>query len=177
MTHHIIPNLKRKYKIETSNVKNVAFDQRQAKADSAITASVPSTPKEGWIRTLRKAIDMSGAQLAEYLGYSRNKVSILERREADGDITLNQLRALAEGLDATLVYAIVPKNTAEETIDKQAYRIAKQQVEMSNQNMFLEAQQISSDKQENAIKRMMQEIKNIGGKVLWDKENKWNDFD
>jgi len=177
MKTHIIPNLKRRYRFETSNVKNVALDQRQAKADSAMSANVPSTPKEGWIRTLRKAIDMSGAQLAKHLGYSRNKVSILERREAGGDITLNQLRELAEGLDATLVYAIVPKNTAEDTIDKQAYRIAKQHIELSNQNMFLEAQQIPSDKKENAIKRMVREIKNIGGKVLWDKSNRWNDCD
>lgn len=174
---HIQVNLRRSYKLETSDVKAVALSQRQAKADSAMSAFAPTIPKEGWIRTLRKAIDMSGAQLASRLGLSRNKVSILERREANGDITLKQLRELAEGLDATLVYAIVPKRTAENTIDKQAHRIAQEQVEISNQNMFLEAQQISLDKQEKAISRMMQVIKSIGGKALWAKSERWRDYD
>ncbi len=47
-------------------------------------------PKQGWVRTIREALDMSGAQLGARLGISRNKISILERKEADGSITINQ---------------------------------------------------------------------------------------
>ena len=164
------------YNNQTSinNVKSVAAKQRRDKAESAMLTKVPAMPKEGWIRTIRKALDMSGAQLALRLGFSRNKISILERREAEGDITINQLREMASALNADLVYAIVPKECIQKMVDNRAKEIATHRVEMSNQNMFLEAQQISVKKQKEAIEQTADEIKKLGGRALWKNINGWN---
>ncbi|HHX8632444.1 TPA: mobile mystery protein A [Vibrio diabolicus] len=152
-----------------SNVKAVVRKQIMAKVTEVMSLKVPAAPKAGWIRTIREALDMSGTQLGERLQLTRNQVSILERKEAAGTITLNQLQELAEGLNADLVYAVVPRKSIEETIEERATEIAKSRLKMSHQNMFLEAQQLSKEKQEEAIQMLVQELKSAGGKVLWKK--------
>ncbi|WP_089138961.1 helix-turn-helix domain-containing protein [Vibrio rumoiensis] len=71
-------------------VKSIAIKQLKEKVNSLIGLRLPTMPKQGWVRTIREALDMSGAQLGARLGISRNKISILERKEADGSITINQ---------------------------------------------------------------------------------------
>lgn len=157
-----------------NSVKAVVVKQRRDKADSAMSVVVPPMPKEGWIRTIRKALDMSGAQLALRLGFTRNKVSILERREAEGEITINQLKEMANALNADLVYAVVPRDSIQKMITNRAKEIATSLIVMSNQNMFLEAQQISVEKQKEAIERTADEIKKIGGRALWKSIKDWS---
>ena len=113
---------------------------------------------------------MSGAQLGERLQLTRNQVSILERKEAAGTITLNQLQELAEGLNADVVYAVVPRQSIEDTIEERAREIARAMLKMSQQSMFLEAQQISQEKQDEAIEMLVNELKSASGKVLWKKQ-------
>lgn len=155
------------HRSSTGNVKAVAMEQYKVRVDAALSVSAPPVPKEGWLRAIRKSLDMSGAQLARRLGISRNNVSIWERKEVDGNISLNRLRELAEGLNADLVYAIVPRKSVEQTIDERATDMAKLLVEISNQNMFLEAQQLSKKKLNEEIKMIAEGIKDVGGKLLW----------
>lgn len=151
----------------THNVKSVIKKQLKEKVDALVGIKLPQKPKQGWIRTIREALDMSGAQLGEKLGMSRNKISILERKEADGNITIAQLELLASGLDCEFVYAIVPKKTVDETVDARVEEIVKSIMNSSYQNMFLEAQQISAEKQDEAAKLLKDELKAAGGKSLW----------
>lgn len=153
--------------LQANNVKEVALKQYQCKQVDAMESSVPGVPPEGWARTIRKALDMSGAQLASVLGMSRNRISVLERREISGDISLNQLRDLAQGLDAELVYAIVPKRAADEVLDERAMELAQQQAAAANQNMFLEQQQLSKNEQHQAVVMVAKRIRAAGGRVLW----------
>ncbi|MBF4223107.1 helix-turn-helix domain-containing protein, partial [Vibrio anguillarum] len=88
--------------------------------------SVPKPPKNGWVRSIREALGMSGAQLGERLNLSRNQVSILERKETDETITLKQLKQLASGLDAELVYAIIPRQSIDDMVEARAMELAKQ---------------------------------------------------
>jgi len=152
-----------------TNVQAVVRKQIMAKIDQAMRVKAPTPPKTGWIRTIREALGMSGAQLGERLQLTRNQVSILERKEAAGTITLNQLQELAEGLNADLVFAIVPRKSIEETIEDRATEIANSRLKMSHQNMFLEAQQLSTEKQQEANQMLIEELKTAGGKVLWKK--------
>ena len=80
------------YRIDST--KHVVLQQLINKVKSARNAHTPKPPKDGWIRTIRQTLGMSGAQFAKRMGYTRNKVSILERKEASGDITINQLKEL-----------------------------------------------------------------------------------
>lgn len=155
------------YKPSSNSVQAVALKQIKAKVEAVMSSHTPTAPKDGWIRTIRTALGMSGAQLANRLGFSRNKVSILERREASGEITLNQLREMAGALDADLIYAVVPRKSIDTTIDERAQMIAEARLSMSYQNMFLEAQQISEEMQNEAKQNLTKEIKDAGGKILW----------
>lgn len=76
------------------------------------------------MRGIRKALGMSGAQLASRLKLSRNRVSVLERREVSGDTTINQLREAAAQLGCDGSYALVPKKNIPVMLDKQAEKLA-----------------------------------------------------
>lgn len=156
-----------------THVQAVVQKQIMAKISQAMMVTAPTPPKIGWVRTIREALGMSGAQLGERLQLSRNQISILERKEVAGTITLNQLQQLAEGLNADLVYAVVPRQSIEDTIEQRATEIAMARINMSQQNMFLEEQQLSQEKQQEATEMLVKELKAAGGKVLW-KNSGWS---
>ena len=66
-------------------------------------------PKEGWLRTVRTALGMSGTQLAKKLGVTKARVSKAETDEPHGSVTLKTMQTMAEAMDCKFVYAIVPK--------------------------------------------------------------------
>src|SRR6266403_836753 len=65
-------------------------------------------PLRGWIKAIREALGMSTLQLAKRLKIKQPSVVALEQSEAKGTIELATLRRVAEALDCTLVYALVP---------------------------------------------------------------------
>lgn len=121
------------------------------------------------MRTIRKALGMSGTQLADRLGLSRNRISVLERKEAEGDVTLTQLRELAEQLNCDLTYALIPRKPIEEIIEDRATEIAIQSLDTNSQNMFLEAQSIDKEAQTRLMEQIKKDIIASGGRILWRK--------
>jgi len=154
-------------RVNIDSTKHVVLQQLINRVKSSREAHAPKPPKEGWIRTIRKALGMSGAQLAQRMGYTRNKVSILERKEASGDISINQLTELANSLDADFVYCVVPRKDPEQLIEEQAQKKATEMIRKTHQNMYLESQHISDEAQEEQIQFLADEIKRAGGKTLW----------
>ena len=152
---------------QKATVKKTVLRQYREIVDSVINIFIPTVPKEGWVRTIRKALDMSGAQLADRAGMTRNKVSVLERREAGGDITLNQLKALADALDCEFSYTLKPKKAVAETIRERALKVASMEVRKTSKNMFLEAQSISREKEQHLIDELAEDLMRNGGRKLW----------
>src|ERR1700727_1657557 len=72
-----------------------------------------ATPVKGWIKGIREALGMSTAQLAARLKIKQPSLVTLEQSEAKGSIELATLRRVAEALDCTLVYALVPNKPLE----------------------------------------------------------------
>src|SRR4030042_1180750 len=70
-------------------------------------------PRGGWIRSLRQALRMSGEQLGKRLGVSRQRVAQIEKDELLGNLTLKSMSQVAEAMDCSFVYWIVPKNNLE----------------------------------------------------------------
>ena len=63
-------------------VRSMVREQYKEIANSAAKLKGSSImPAEGWVRTIRKALDMSGAQLASRLNLSRNRISIPSSRQ------------------------------------------------------------------------------------------------
>ncbi|MCB0463451.1 MAG: mobile mystery protein A [Flavobacteriaceae bacterium] len=126
-------------------------------------------PQRGWINTIRTSLNMTMAQLGSKLNITRQGVKSIEKSEANGTITLNSLKDVANAMDLNLVYALVPKNgTIDDLIQIKAEKLAKKIVLRTNQNMKLEDQGIGDEKLTKTINELANEIKREMKKSLWD---------
>ncbi|PCJ61504.1 MAG: transcriptional regulator [Rhodospirillaceae bacterium] len=141
------------------SLKNVVARQYQEKVDRAAQAARQvGMPAEGWICTVRKALNMSAAELARRLGKSRALVSKTEKAELDGGVTLKTMKGMAEAMGCRFVYAIVPDKSIEDLLAAQASKKACLLVEKSGQHMALEAQNLTPEQMDAEEKRIAQEL-------------------
>ena len=144
------------------SIKNVVARQYQEKVDRAAeVARQVSMPAEGWICTVRKALNMSAAELARRLRKSRALVSNTEEAELDGGVTLKTMKGMAQAMGCRFVYAIVPDESIDEILAAQARKKARLLVEKSGQNMALEAQNLTPEQMDAEVERVSQ-------KLLWE---------
>jgi predicted DNA-binding mobile mystery protein A len=92
-------------------------------------------------------------------------VNKLEHAELHGGITIGKLAEVAEALDCTLIYALVPKSTLEETVTTRARTVAADLLGHAARTMALEAQDIGDDRQREAVDRYAQQLVVSGN--LW----------
>ena len=152
-------------------VKSVISKQYRDKVNRAPTkASQIKLPPEGWLCTVRKALDMSAAQLARRLGVTRAQVSNTEKRELNGSVTLKTLQNMAEAMGCRLVYAIIPDGKVEDILAARAKEKAKRRVEESHKHMALESQALSENQIKFEIDRLQKEILQNPPADFWDDE-------
>jgi len=125
-------------------------------------------PKEGWIRSLRKALGMSSPQLGKLLRISKAQASQMERMEVDDRITLKQLRRVAEALNCDLKYALVPRQSIHALIRDRARIKAKQLVQSANQQMVLESQQLDEKSLEEQVEMETDRLLQTMPRDLWE---------
>jgi predicted DNA-binding mobile mystery protein A len=143
------------------SVRDTVTRQYQAIVDRAASrfrGQQPSLPPEGWIATVRKALGMSGTQLAKRLGVTRSRISQAERSETSGGITLKTMRAAAEAMGCRFVYAIVPEDRIEDVIAAQARKKARAIVSKASNHMALEKQSLTEAQNEEEIERVAQDL-------------------
>ena len=102
-------------------------------------------PRRGWIAALRRALGMPQSRLAHQLQVSRQAISQLEKREADGSITLTALEQAAEALGGRVIYAVVPDRPIQETLSRRALDLASRITGSVRHTMRLEDQEPGSD--------------------------------
>ena len=129
-----------------------------------------SVPSEGWIRTVRKALGMSGAQLGRRIGITRGAVSNNEKAELSGGMTIKTMQQMAEAMDCRFVYAIVPEGDIEEIVRRRASQKACAQVKEASIQMALEDQALSRSKLDAEIERLASEMIEKGNSGLWNDE-------
>ena len=153
-------------------MKNIVIRQYQMLVDAvAMHAQAITQPPEGWVRTARKALGMSGAQLARRLEVTRAFVSQTEKNELNGSITVKNLQQMAEAMGCRFVYAIVPKdNTMADLIAARAQDKAKKRVEQTGQHMALEAQALSPRQMQYEVERLQQQMLSDMPGDLWDND-------
>jgi predicted DNA-binding mobile mystery protein A len=148
-----------KLQIEQLNAKMQAFSNLK---------NIPG-PGTGWVRAIRTSIGMSLEQLGNKLNIAKQNVQKIEKREAEGNITLNTLRDVAKALDMQLVYAFVPiEGSLDAMIDKKAKEVAIKIVMRTSNSMKLEDQQNTEDRLQKAIAERADELKRELPKILWD---------
>ncbi|PIE42049.1 MAG: transcriptional regulator [Gammaproteobacteria bacterium] len=127
-------------------------------------------PKEGWLRTVRTALGMSGTQLAKKLGVTKARISKAERDEPHGSVTLKTMHTMAEAMDCKFVYAIVPKQNVEGVIKERAIEKARAQVKTASTHMALEAQSLSKEQLDFEIERIATQIMDKMPSDFWNDE-------
>lgn len=146
----------------------VSAQYRRIVDKAAPGAASLATPKEGWIRTVRTALGMSGPQLARRLGVSRNRVSVLERSEVEGGVSLKSMHDAAEAMGCRFVYAIVPDGSIDDMIERQARLKAHALVGRSTQHMALEDQSLTPDNLNAETQRVLRNILAHPPADFWD---------
>ena len=126
-----------------------------------------SLPPEGWLRTVRRALGMSGSQLARRRGVTKSRISRAEQDELTGSVTIKTMRSMAEAMNCRFVYAVVPDREIEEMIKKRAVQKAREQVKSASTHMALEAQTLSDDQLSFEIDRLASEIVEKMPSDLW----------
>ena len=150
-------------------MKQILLKQYQDIVDQAArSVSELPVPQEGWIRTMRNALGMSGAQLARKLLMSRAQVSQAERNELSGAITLKSLQKMADAMGSRVVYAFVPELPAGKMVEQRTRDKAKQLVSKADTHMALEKQRLSGKDREFEIKRLQRELLQKMPLDLWD---------
>jgi predicted DNA-binding mobile mystery protein A len=140
-------------------VKKVVQQQYQNIVDAAATTlSGSSVPPEGWLRTVRKALGMSGAQLGKRMGLTRARIAQAEHVELTGGATLKSMQAAAEAMGCRFVYAIVPDKRIEDVIAAQARKKAAALVGTASTHMALESQNLPKDQIASEVARVEGEL-------------------
>jgi predicted DNA-binding mobile mystery protein A len=140
------------------SVKSTVLQQYQRIVDNAASYTALRRPPEGWLRTVRKALGMSGAQLAKKMGVTRARIAQAEHAELNGGVTLKSMQAAAEAMGCRFVYAIVPPGRVEDIVMTQARKKAEAIVGTASKHMALESQTLPNDKIARQIERLTQEI-------------------
>lgn len=153
------------------NVKDTARKQYVRIADRAAEQLQSiQKPSEGWLSVIRKALRMSGAEVAVRMGVSRNAIYQAERNEREGAITINQMQKLANAMGGRFVYAIVPEGGVDEVIQAQARRKAESRIRRAGAHMALEKQSLSSVQTKQRIEALADELVRDMPPDFWDVE-------
>ena len=108
---------------------------------------------------------MSTAQLAKRLGIKQPSLVALEQSEAKGTIELATLRRVAEALDCTLVYALVPNKPLEITLRDRARAFGRRRQSPVEHSMLLEDQKVTA---KDAEARLDEVVRETNPRLFWD---------
>lgn len=125
-------------------------------------------PKEGWIETIRKALGITGSQLAKRMGGSQANITALERREKTGKITLESLEKAAHAMNFRCVYFFIPNKPIEQILKDQALSVAKKHLRSVEHSMELEHQGLSSQQKKRQEDDLVQELLQGPPRNLWE---------
>lgn len=125
-----------------------------------------AVPPKGWVRAIRDALGMSGAQLAARLGVKAPSVVALEQSETADTIRLETLRKAALALDCQLVYALVPNKPLADMVAERAQAKARGVIGGVSHSMTIENQQVFDDNLEERIQNFISET--LRDRDLWD---------
>jgi predicted DNA-binding mobile mystery protein A len=128
-----------------------------------------TTPPKGWIRAIRDALGMTARQVANRLGVAQQAVARIEKEELAGSVTIKTMRRVAESLDCVFVYGFVPRISLEETVSRQAKKVAAQRLALASQTMSLENQALGRRENEQALSDLVDELIRTLPSNLWNK--------
>ena len=124
-------------------------------------------PKEGWIKTVRKAIGMTTTQLSKRLGVVISRVIRIEQDELNENTTLKTMKAAAEAMGCRFEYCFIPVKPLDTLLKERAHQVAASKVDYVSHQMELEMQGLPEKEKKTQVEQLVEELlKNP--KKLWD---------
>jgi predicted DNA-binding mobile mystery protein A len=108
---------------------------------------------------------MSAAQLGHRLGIKQPSVVAMEQSEMRSSIELATLRRVAEAMNCTLVYALIPNEPLEKIVRDRSLTVARARLEAVDQSMLLENQK--TDEKNFGI-QLEELVRELNPRRLWD---------
>ncbi|MBI4405706.1 MAG: helix-turn-helix domain-containing protein [Deltaproteobacteria bacterium] len=113
--------------------------------------------RPGWIHYMRHVLGIKLAKLAKRAGVSLSTTAQAERREAQGRVTLDTLKKMANAMECDFAYAFVPRKKVKDILKDRATEKAREIVLKADTHMALEDQKVSVALRER-IERVASEL-------------------
>lgn len=144
-------------------------DQLRKHVNSVVAhANYLSPPPEGWMKSVRLSLGMTGAQLAARNKISRAAISKTEKAELDGGVTIKHMEKMAASMGCRFVYAIVPTSSIENIRETQAKSKANSVMKQVSTHMALEDQLSNSEILRKQRDDLLKEFLDNKKGELWD---------
>ncbi|MBN1509674.1 MAG: hypothetical protein JW955_22700, partial [Sedimentisphaerales bacterium] len=104
------------------------------------------------------------------LGVIKQRVARIEKDELLGNVTLKTVSDVAEAMNCSFVYWIVPKTSLEETVRAQAKKIAEARLNRTSLTMSLEGQAVSDQDKAELLEGAVDTILSDMSVPLWEDE-------
>lgn len=124
-------------------------------------------PPKGWVKALRDALGMTAEQLARRIGVTKPRVYEIERAELNGSITLDSLERAAQAMDCQLVYALIPRQPLQSSVEQRALLEAKKRMRAAAHTMILEDQAVEEPELRQQVDALAKELLSQKGSILW----------
>src|SRR5258708_9177548 len=125
-------------------------------------------PNGGWIRAIREGLGMTKVQLGRRTHKAPQTIEDIQKSEANGTIQLNTLRELAEALNCTVVYALVPNKPLTQMLRDRAQEKAQSRLRTISHSMRLEDQGVGPREEARQLEILAQRLLAGSPKKLWE---------
>lgn len=113
--------------------------------------------RTGWIEYMRAILGLTLQDLAKRAGVSKSTTAQSERREADGKVTLETLKKMANAMECDLFYAFVPRKRISAILMDRALQKARSILSRTDTHMSLEDQKVE-ESMDVRIQRLAQKL-------------------
>lgn len=138
-------------------LNSISFKNAGKRRERILSVIESMKVNPGWIKYMRSVLGMTLKDLANLTQLSLPTVAQIEKREAQGKVTLETLAKMAEAMECELVYAFVPKENLTDLIEKKAFEKATESLANADTHMSLEDQKVKGEL-ESRIERVAQKL-------------------
>ena len=160
-------NRHRDYEMRTERALTAALIRQQLELQLDQWRALPPRPREGWIKSIRKALGMPASVLARRLQVRSGTLTNLEKAERQGTISLRSLREAASALDCELVYAVVPRTSLDAMLEQRALQVVTSHMRRTTRTMQLEDQSVGEDETRRQLHALAAHLVQSLDRRLW----------
>lgn len=125
-------------------------------------------PPEGWLRAVREAMGMSVAQLAERTGLSVAEIERLEHSSSSAGGSFADLRRLADALNCSFVWGLVPHQSLNELLRERAAAVARKRMREVAEMMRRQGRDMTAGEVDHHIEKFSEVLLRELPAALWD---------